>query len=369
MFHEAVMKEVLKLASLGGNLTIPNPMVGAIVLDQNNQIIGRGFHHKFGGAHAEIEALNDSKQDTNGGSIYVNLEPCCHYGRTPPCVDAIIKAGLKRVVIGARDSNPKVNGKAIGILQENNIEVIQDVLLEDCIYLNRGFFKYINEDIPWVTLKLAVTLNGKIADYNGKSRYISGEDALILTHQLRAASSAVMVGAKTYLADYSQLNVRLVACSKQPTRIILDTNLLTLDALACDNHSGTTILFYSSNCPKPLLKLSNVEYIPIQNNSVNNQLNLTQVLQEIKNIELNYLFCEGGGNLASNLLAQGLIDEIYWIIAPYFLNDNLAINALNASHKQELANLPKLHKYSTLNLGQDLLIHGFTGSGLKYLSF
>ncbi len=368
MFHEDIMKEVLKLASLGGNLTIPNPLVGAMVLDQNNQIIGRGFHRKLGGAHAEIEALNDSRQDTNGGSIYVNLEPCSHYGRTPPCVDAIIKAGLKRVVIGARDSNPKVNGKTIRILQENNIEVIQDVLLEECIYLNRGFFKYINEDIPWVTLKLAVTLDGKIADFNGKSRYISGEDALILTHQLRAKSSAVMVGAKTYLADRSQLNVRLAVCNKQPTRIILDTNLLTLDVLACDYRSGNTIVFYSSNCSKPLLKLSNVEYIPIQSNSVNNQLNLTQVLQEIKNIEINYLFCEGGGNLASNLLRQGLIDEIYWIIAPYFLNDNLAINALNSSNQQELAKMLQLHKFSTINLGQDLLVHGFTASGLKYLN-
>ena len=367
MLHEDIMKEVLKLASLGGSSTIPNPLVGAIIVDNQQRIIAQGYHDYLGGPHAEITALSNCKTSTNGSTLYVNLEPCCHEGRTGPCAEAIIKAGIKKVVIGCLDPNPKVKGQGLKILKDHNIEVITDILKDECTYLNRGFFKYISSDYPWLTLKMAVSLDGKIADYKEDSKYLSGPKAQLLVHQLRAQSGAVMVGAKTFLKDESKLNVRLTGSKRQPWRVILDPQLKTLAKYELLSEPSHSVVFYNERIKIETHKLNNVEFRAISSDEESNQLNLKAVMAELKKLEQNYILCEGGSRLAASLMEENLIDEIYWILAPIFFNDNLAVNSLNRISNRSIDSLVKFTPQETYNLGNDTVIHGFTDSGKKYI--
>ncbi|MEE9400354.1 MAG: bifunctional diaminohydroxyphosphoribosylaminopyrimidine deaminase/5-amino-6-(5-phosphoribosylamino)uracil reductase RibD, partial [Dehalococcoidales bacterium] len=223
MLDEDYMKQALKLAAGGLGQTSPNPMVGAVIV-KDNRIIGSGYHRRYGGEHAEINALQDAGEPLDGSTLYVTLEPCCHHGKTPPCVDEIIRHRIGRVVIGAVDPNPRVNGRSIELLKRNGIETRVGVLEAECRNLNEAHFKYMSTGIPLVTLKFAQTLDGRIATLTGDSRWISSEKFRRLAHKLRAASDAIMVGIDTVLADDPQLTVRLVK-GRNPTRIILDGGL------------------------------------------------------------------------------------------------------------------------------------------------
>ena len=180
-----LMQECLDLAKQAQGRTAPNPLVGSIVLDADGQVVGKGFHPRAGQKHAEIFALQEAGQRACGGSLYVTLEPCSHYGRTPPCLKAVLESGVARVLIGTEDPNPQVAGTSIRALSAAGIEVSVGLLAEECLWLNRGFFKRMRQGLPWITLKLAVTLDGKIADRTGSSRWISGEPARRYEHTLR----------------------------------------------------------------------------------------------------------------------------------------------------------------------------------------
>ena len=219
------MKMALELAQKGMGFTAPNPMVGAVIV-KNGRIIGQGYHRKYGELHAEREALAACTEEPEGASIYVTLEPCCHYGKQPPCVNAILEAGIRRVIIGSSDPNPLVAGKRIRILKDHGIEVTENILKEECDKLNEAFFYYIQNKKPYVVMKYAMTMDGKIAAYTGESKWVTGEAARIHVQKQRLKYTGIMVGVGTVLADDPMLTCRLEN-SRNPVRIICDSHLRT----------------------------------------------------------------------------------------------------------------------------------------------
>ena len=219
------MKMALELAKKGMGFTAPNPMVGAVIV-KNGKIIGQGYHRKYGELHAEREALAACTEQPEGASIYVTLEPCCHYGKQPPCVNAILESGIRRVIVGSSDPNPLVAGKGIRILKDHGIEVTENVLKEECDKLNEAFFYYIQNQKPYVVMKYAMTLDGKIAAYTGASRWVTGEASRMHVQKQRLKYTGIMVGVGTVLADDPMLTCRLEN-SRNPVRIICDSHLRT----------------------------------------------------------------------------------------------------------------------------------------------
>ena len=219
------MKMALELAQKGMGFTAPNPMVGAVIV-KNGRVIGQGYHRKYGELHAEREALAACTEEPEGASIYVTLEPCCHYGKQPPCVNAILEAGIRRVIIGSSDPNPLVAGKGIRILKDHGIEVTENILKEESDKLNEAFFYYIQNKKPYVVMKYAMTMDGKIAAYTGESKWVTGEAARIHVQKQRLKYTGIMVGVGTVLADDPMLTCRLEN-SINPVRIICDSHLRT----------------------------------------------------------------------------------------------------------------------------------------------
>lgn len=370
MQDEELMKRVLELAIHGQGSTSPNPMVGAIILDKNGIVVGEGYHEKPGLPHAEINALAKCGERALNGTLYVNLEPCCHFGRTHPCVDAIIKSGIKKVVVGCIDTNPKVNGLGIERLKQASIEVTTNVLKNECQHLNIGFFKLQATKMPWLTLKLASTLDGKIADFQGTSKYISCSQSLEFVHKLRANSDCVMIGGKTFNHDKSQLNVRLVPFYKQPDKVILDTNLMIDPNYNFKYESNAkTYILCSAKAYEARANLysKNLTLVKIPSNQENNKLDLTECLKFLGSIDKTYVLCEGGGLLAGALLANNLIDEIYWIIAPKLLVDSSAVSSLNISTKTSLNDTMLLYKAKIIPQGNDFIFNAFTRQNYDYL--
>lgn len=223
MAEEQFMKRAIELAKQGAGWTAPNPLVGAVVV-KNGRVIGEGYHRKYGELHAERNALAACSEDPAGATLYVTLEPCCHYGKTPPCTEIIIEKKIAKVVIGSRDPNPKVAGKGTRILREHGIEVVEDYMREACDALNPVFFHYITTKTPYVVLKFAMTLDGKIATRTGASKWITGEAAREHVHRLRGRYAGILAGIGTVLADDPMLNCRIDG-AHQPLRIILDSHL------------------------------------------------------------------------------------------------------------------------------------------------
>ncbi|MFQ5706241.1 MAG: bifunctional diaminohydroxyphosphoribosylaminopyrimidine deaminase/5-amino-6-(5-phosphoribosylamino)uracil reductase RibD, partial [bacterium] len=223
MTDEAFIEKTLELAEKGRGLVSPNPMVGAVIV-KNNGIIAEGFHQRFGGEHAEVVACNKARESVKGATLYVNLEPCSHYGKQPPCVERIVQQGIERVVIGTRDPNPIVDGSGIRFLQEHGVQVQAGVLENRCEHLNEAYFKYVKSGLPLTTLKIAQTLDGRIATKTGASKWITSEPARRYAHQLRSQNDAILVGIGTVLSDDPQLTVRLVE-GVNPIRFVLDSLL------------------------------------------------------------------------------------------------------------------------------------------------
>ncbi|MEO8400117.1 MAG: bifunctional diaminohydroxyphosphoribosylaminopyrimidine deaminase/5-amino-6-(5-phosphoribosylamino)uracil reductase RibD, partial [Ignavibacteriaceae bacterium] len=229
MTDESYIKLAIEIAKKGMGNVSPNPLVGCVII-KNDRIIGAGYHQKFGESHAEINAINNSKENLEGSTLYINLEPCSHYGKTPPCVDKILEAKIKKVVIGTLDMNPLVSGNGVKKLKSVGIDVKVGVLENECINLNKFFFKFITKKTPYVTLKAAQTLDGKIADKSGESKWISSLSSRRFVHEFRSKYDAVLVGTKTIIKDNPSLTVRLIE-GRNPKRIIIDTDLSLKNSL------------------------------------------------------------------------------------------------------------------------------------------
>jgi diaminohydroxyphosphoribosylaminopyrimidine deaminase/5-amino-6-(5-phosphoribosylamino)uracil reductase len=309
------MKRALTLARKGIGRTSPNPAVGCIIV-KDGIVIGEGWHRKAGTPHAEIHALNMAGDAARDANVYVTLEPCCHTGKTPPCSAALIKAGVKRVVAGMRDPNPRVSGGGLAKLKQAGIETVCGVLEDDCRAINRPFIKHITSGLPYVTYKCAMTLDGKIASATGESRWISGEESRKYVHRMRAHSDAVMVGVDTILADNPQLTVRHVK-GRNPLRIIVDSHLRTPTSV--DILSGAlakkTIIACTEND-------ANIHQRYLQNgasvlvcNSHDGRVDLADLLQKLGKLGIQSILLEGGSRLAGDALTRGLIDECIFFYA------------------------------------------------------
>jgi len=365
------MQLALRLARRGYGATSPNPMVGAALV-KNGKIIGRGWHRKAGMPHAEIEALRDAqKNDFNprGATLFVTLEPCCTHGRTPPCTEAIIAAGIKRVVIGATDPNPHHAGKGFRILRRAGIAVTYGVLADECTRLNEAFNHWIIRRTPFVTVKAAMTLDGKIATASGESKWITGEKARAHGMKLRQGSNAILVGVNTILADNPSLTFRKrkaeIGSQKQLHRIILDSRARTpLDAkVVSDKFAALTTIVVGKNAPKKriaaLTKRVKVIVAPAINSKLKtkySKLNLDWLLKKLGAENITGLLVEGGGEVNASFLLGGLAQRVAFFYAPKILGGRDSKKAVSGDGAKSLSEVIQLRDVEWCRLGEDLLL-------------
>jgi diaminohydroxyphosphoribosylaminopyrimidine deaminase/5-amino-6-(5-phosphoribosylamino)uracil reductase len=331
-------------------------MVGAVLV-KDDRISGQGYHRRLGGHHAEINALKNASADPSGATLYVTLEPCCHYGKTPPCVDAIIKNRIKKVVIGTLDPNPQVSGKSVKILTEHGIETRVGVLEAECRELNEAHFKYMTTGRPLVTIKFAQTLDGRIATASGDSRWISSEKFRKRAHRLRAVNDAILVGINTVLADNPQLTVRLVR-GRNPSRVILDSRLRTpLDCEIVKTRDVAPVMI-ATTAQADKKKVSQlrelgVEILEVQPDE-SGEINLKQLLQELGQRDISSLLVEGGGKIITSFLRQKLADRVVVAVAPRILGKGIA--AVGDLDIVQLRQALKLTFQKISRAGEDIVI-------------
>lgn len=322
MAEEQFMKRAIELAKQGAGWTAPNPLVGAVVV-KNGRVIGEGYHRKYGELHAERNALAACTEDPAGATLYVTLEPCCHYGKTPPCTEIIIEKKIAKVVIGSRDPNPKVAGKGARILREHGIEVVEDYMREACDALNPVFFHYITTKTPYVVLKFAMTLDGKIATRTGASKWITGEAARNHVHQLRGRYAGILAGIGTVLADDPMLNCRIDG-AHQPLRIILDSHLripmgsrlvrsakeypllIVCNESTRDREEGTSRIQKLEEAGAKVWTLS----------EKNGHPDLNVLMQRLGEEKIDSVLIEGGGTVNEAALKAHIVHRVYAYIAP-----------------------------------------------------
>lgn len=375
--HEKYMRLAIEEAKKGEGFVNPNPLVGAVIV-KDGKILGTGYHKKYGENHAEINAILDAKKKNNNienATIYINLEPCSHYGKTPPCADAIIKNKFKRAVIGCLDSNIKVAGNGIKKLREAKIEVVENVLEEDCKKLNEVFFHYINTKKPFMVMKYAMTMDGKIASVSGKSKWITSEKSREHAHLFRKKYSAIMVGINTVIEDNPTLNCRIKDNPKNPIRIILDSDLkIDLKSNICKTSKDIKTYIASvkptAKSNKNMEKKKELEYLGIEiietspkdlskDYKVNLQ-ELIKILGEEKNIDS--VLIEGGATLHAALLKEKLIDKALIYIAPKIFGGLNAKTPIAGEGIEEPDNAIKLIGGKLKNIGEDLFMEYY----LKY---
>jgi diaminohydroxyphosphoribosylaminopyrimidine deaminase / 5-amino-6-(5-phosphoribosylamino)uracil reductase len=343
-------------------LVSPNPMVGAVVLDAQGRKVGEGYHPKVGEPHAEVFALEQAGDNAQGGTLYINLEPCNHYGRTPPCTKRIIESGIQRVVCGTLDPNPLVAGSGRDALQNARISVRYGFLEKECKALNEAFFHHITSSLPFVTVKLAMSLDGKIANRHGESQWITGPFARQYVHHLRQRYDAIVTTAETVLADNPSLSVRDIPnIRKQPAKVILDRRFRLNpegDRYKIFN-TGTPVWVVTSqlehdeiNAQKAKAQGIHVLEVP----EVNNRLNLRVALAQLKEQGLVSLFIESGGNLATSLLNETLVNKLYLFIAPKTIRDSMARPAFGHSFQMDLPQRPQLEILDSRQLDNDWLL-------------
>jgi diaminohydroxyphosphoribosylaminopyrimidine deaminase/5-amino-6-(5-phosphoribosylamino)uracil reductase len=316
MSHEKFMRLALEEARRGCGWGNPNPMVGAVIV-KNSGIIGIGYHQKYGGLHAERNALASCSQSPAGSVLYVTLEPCCHYGQTPPCTDAIIDSGISEVVIGAKDPNGLVAGKGVEILERHGIKVINGVLEEECRRLNEVFFHYITEHTPFVVMKYAMTLDGKTATKSGKSKWITGEAAREHVHRSRHQYSAIMAGIGTVIADDPLLTCRLPG-SKNPIRIICDTKLrIPVESRIVQTAREVTTLIATAKpqCEKAdRLRDKGIEIVGVP--LKDEHIALPELMVLLGKRKIDSILLEGGPTLNAAALASGIVHKVHAYVAP-----------------------------------------------------
>lgn len=310
------MRRAIELARNGVGFVNPNPLVGAVIV-KNGKIIGEGFHERYGEPHAERNALKNCIESADGADMFVTLEPCCHYGKNPPCTDAVIASGIKRIFVGSYDPNPLVSRKGIEILRNHGIEVIDGFLKNECDALNDIFFHYITNKTPYVIMKAAASLDGKIAAKSGDSRWITNEKSRAHCHETRKRVSAIMVGINTVIADDPMLNCRAENPSN-PTRIICDSNLrIPLNSQIVKTSEKTpTIIATVSNDTKKINELQNFGAEIIQTEKFANRVDLANLMKKLGERQIDSVLIEGGGGIFASALKSGIINKLQMYIAP-----------------------------------------------------
>lgn len=334
---EFFISECIRLAANGAGYVAPNPLVGCIIV-KNNKIIGKGWHKKYGGPHAEVNAINDAKRNNHSlknAELYVNLEPCSHHGKTPPCTDLIIQEKISKVFIGIKDPNRLVNGKGIAKLRKAGVKVEYGILKNECEDLNKFFIKSVAEKLPYVTLKIAQSIDGKIALDNFHSKYITGSESQKFVHTLRSEYDAVLIGKNTAKLDNPSLTVRLVK-GRNPYRVVLDKNSKLPENLNIftDKFAEKTIVINSTDGKN----------IPLKN-----------LLKAMHELGISSVLIEGGANIFSSFLKENLFDDIYFMIAPKIIGSG--ISPFRDFKITTLSKAKNIFLYNIFGTGNDLVLH------------
>ncbi len=352
------MKRAVKLAERGRGMVSPNPLVGAVIV-KDNKVVGEGYHRKFGEAHAEVNAIEAAGDAAAGATLYVNLEPCIHFGKTAPCTEAILSAGIAKVVIGIQDPNPVVAGKGIKFLKSKGITVVENVLSERCQNLNQGYLKFIKNGLPFVTLKIAQTLDGRIATSTGHSRWITSESAREFAHRLRAEHDAVLTGIDTIITDDPKLTVYLFK-GVSPKRIILDSRLrIPLDAdVLSEELPNRTVVLTTEQASKE--KITRIEekgaLVIVMEQDERGWIPQKAIWNKLADLGVTSVLVEGGNKVVTECLKSEFGDRLALFLAPKILGTG--IDAVGELGIRNINSALKIDGMSVKKLGTDLLITG-----------
>jgi diaminohydroxyphosphoribosylaminopyrimidine deaminase/5-amino-6-(5-phosphoribosylamino)uracil reductase len=357
--HEKFIKKVFNLASKAKGRTSSNPLVGCLIV-KNNKIIARGYHKKYGANHAEIDALKKCGLKSRGAIMYVNLEPCNHQGKTPPCVDAVIKSEIKEIVISMRDPNPKTNGKSIIKLKKAGIKVIENVLRDEAFKLNEVFIKNIKTKMPFIVAKTAQTLDGKIATSSGQSKWITAAKTRQYAHQRRDDFDAILVGINTVLKDNPRLNG--VVKSKSFKKVVLDSSLkISLNANLFKGVSTSNI--YIATTKEASIKKINL----LKKKGINvlccpqkqGKIDLNLLFSKLLECNITSILIEGGANVVGSALKQNLVDKINVYVAPKIIGDQAALNSVVGIGIKDINKAVKLTDLTIKQIDKDFLIEAY----------
>jgi diaminohydroxyphosphoribosylaminopyrimidine deaminase / 5-amino-6-(5-phosphoribosylamino)uracil reductase len=355
---EVYMRRALELAERGRGLTSPNPMVGAVVV-RDGVVVAEGYHVRAGAAHAEIEALAAAGERARGATLYVTLEPCAHFGRTPPCAPHVAGSGVRRVVAALVDPNPRVAGQGLAVLRAAGIEVAVGVLEREAERQNRAFLTTMRHGRPHVTLKVAMTLDGKITDCHGASQWITGDAARQEAHRLRSEMDCILVGVGTILADDPALTVRRERpWPREPYRVVLDSTARTPPEarVICAGTPGRTLLLVGDGAPRERTeRLEKAGAVVVRVGSREGRVDLEGVLAGLHRREIRALLVEGGAETHGAFLEAGLVDRVVVFLAPILVGGRQALSAMGGSGLP-LTNALRLTDLSVRRIGSDLLV-------------
>lgn len=355
------MLRAIELAVKGTGRTNPNPLVGAVIV-KDGRIIGEGYHEKYGQLHAERNALANCRargENPEGAAIYVTLEPCCHYGKTPPCTEAIIEHKLAKVIIGSRDPNPLVAGKGAAILREAGIEVVEDFMKTECDEINPVFFHFMTTGAPYVVMKYAMTMDGKIATHTGESKWITGEPARARVHEDRNRYTAIMCGTGTILKDNPLLTCRLPEGGRNPVRIICDSKLSTPGEALIVNTCSQARTIIATVCTDKtkqqpyLAKGCEILEIPATENG---RIDLKILMQRLAEMNIDSILLEGGGTLNWSALEAGIVNKVQCYIAPKIFGGSQAKSPVAGTGVEFPAQAVKLTDQKITVIGEDILV-------------
>lgn len=353
------MDLAIDLAKKTKGQTSPNPIVGAVVVN-DGRIVGMGAHLRAGEAHAEVQALNMAGDLAENSTIYVTLEPCSHYGKTPPCAERIVSEKIKRVVVATLDPNPLVSGNGIELIEKAGIEVKIGVLEEEAKALNETFNKYITTRLPFVTVKTAMTLDGKIASHTGSSKWITGEKSRNYVHWLRHQHDAIMVGSGTLLKDNPSLNIRTEQKGINPIRVIIDTNLITpIDSKVIADNEASTWIFTTNNADESKIKELKNLGIQVIITSGTLKVPVKEVLKYLGEKQITSVFVEGGATIIGTLFDEELIDKYIGFIAPKLIGGRTSPSSIGGKGIEEMSKAVSLKNISIESFDEDICITGY----------
>ncbi|MGA1843521.1 MAG: bifunctional diaminohydroxyphosphoribosylaminopyrimidine deaminase/5-amino-6-(5-phosphoribosylamino)uracil reductase RibD [bacterium] len=361
--EQRYMRMALDLAEKGKGRVSPNPLVGAVIVN-GDRVVGTGYHALYGDEHAETKALQEAGSEARGATLFINLEPCCHHGKTPPCVDQIIQSGISRVVVSIRDPNPLVNGKSIEALKGNGIEVKMGVMEKSALRLNEYFLKHITTGTPFIILKSAMSLDGKVATKTGESKWVTGERSREYVHKLRNEIDATLVGIETILRDNPRLTTRLKSGEgRDPIRIVIDSLLrIPLRArILTEESKAANIIVTTLNAPMDRIKRledngARVLYIEPKGR---NRVDLLAMAKELGNLQITSLLIEGGPGINASAIQEGIVDKVIMFIAPRIIGGKSAPSAIQGEGVARLEEAIKVYDIKTKRLGDDLMVEGY----------
>ncbi|MFL0196795.1 bifunctional diaminohydroxyphosphoribosylaminopyrimidine deaminase/5-amino-6-(5-phosphoribosylamino)uracil reductase RibD [Clostridium sp. WILCCON 0269] len=359
---EYYMKMALDLALKGEGFVNPNPQVGAVIVKEG-KIVGKGYHEFYGGPHAEVYALREAGEKAVNADMYVTLEPCSHYGKTPPCVEAIANSGIKKVVIALKDPNPLVSGRGIELLRNKGIEVVTDVLEKEALAVNEIFIKYITEKLPFVILKSAVTLDGKIATVTGESKWITCEESRNFVHHIRNRVMAIAVGIGTILLDDPLLTTRLEKKCKSPTAVILDSKLRIPPNCKIFNTLNHRRIIIACTEEHNITRRREIESMGIDvevcPKDESGYIDLKYLIKKLGNLGIDSLLIEGGGTLNFSALDSQVVDKVVYFMAPKIIGGLNAKTSVEGKGVEDLNKAVKLKNINFSKSGEDILIQGY----------